>query len=82
MDSPKCVKCLNHGLIGQTYKIAGKQIYKCAWCKQIYPAGGFKDIEFKWRIDPKNWEDFISQKVNGIGKDRLREIMRSLEKAK
>ncbi len=63
-DSPKCIKCLKAGKIGQTYKIAGRGLYRCHDCKYMYHTAEFEPIEFAWKDDERSWKSWaITQGV-------------------
>ena len=63
MDSPKHIKCMNEGKLGQTYRIAGRNEFKCNSCGTIMDAKSFDPIEFKWRDDVETWASWMKQKV-------------------
>lgn len=56
MDSPKCPNCLQRKKISQTYKKAGVPKFQCAICGVQTLMNKFKDIDFKWKTHPKDWE--------------------------
>lgn len=54
-DSPKCEDCQKLGLIGQTYKVAGKPLFQCRDCKRVYRKDEFEAEAFTWRETPKSY---------------------------
>lgn len=58
-DSPKCRECYLKGTDGQTYKVAGKQIFKCKTCGSMYPLDFFDPEEFAWKTNPEQWKTFM-----------------------
>lgn len=83
MDSPRCLKCLESGLTGQTFKVCSRQKFKCGSCGNLFDRGDFEDIDFKWRSNPDEWALHASlimeNKRSEKGKKRILDIV---EKAK
>lgn len=69
-DSPKCLKCLKAGKVGQTYRLSGKQNYRCSDCKVIYDKSEFDPIEFTWKDDFDSYKTWLKSKGVEI-KDRF-----------
>ena len=61
-DSPRCHNCLKKGVLGQTYRIAGQQKFKCSTCKQIFDKSSFDPIDFVWKDDPDAWKSWVTSK--------------------
>ena len=61
-DSPKCISCLQSGRIGQTYKVAGRSLYRCSDCKVVYRASDFEPIEFAWKDDFDGYKRFAKSR--------------------
>lgn len=61
-DSPKCLNCLKAGQNGQTYKVAGKDEYKCSSCKHTYIGRDFEPEAFTWRDDQERWKKWLESK--------------------
>ena len=78
MDSPRCIKCIEAGLIGQTYKMACKQLYKCQSCSTVYERAMFLESDFNWRSSndwAKGLSDKMKQQNNKVGQKRLGEMV-------
>jgi len=54
-NSPKCPKCFDGEKLGQSYKVAGKPLFKCRDCGDFHHKDSFQDWEYKWKIDPPMW---------------------------
>lgn len=78
MDSPKCLKCFGNGEAGQTYKVAGRALFKCQNCGNLFEQGSFKEIDFKWKQKQSGWYEQTRQKFekenNKIALDNLEKI--------
>lgn len=61
-DSPKCLSCLDLGKVGQTYKVAGKPLFRCSDCKLTYHRDTFEPEEFLWKDDEKKWKEWKEKK--------------------
>ena len=66
-DCPKCIPCLKKGLVGQTYKMVGSANVMCHDCKKIKRISEFEPIEFEWRDNSEEYQNFI--KGVNIGSD-------------
>lgn len=79
MDAPRCLKCLEGGLIGQTYKMCGISAFKCGSCGVIAEGSSFKEIDFKWKTHPDEWASsaklVMENKRSENGKKRIVEIV-------
>lgn len=71
MDSPKCLECFKKGFIGQTFKIAGRGLYKCHDCGKLYHQAEFQPIEFVWKSDPETWNEWVTSQGIKI-KDKVK----------
>ena len=60
-DSPICRVCHKDGNFGQTYKVAGKPLFRCQRCKSIFFKDDFKLIEFEWRTKRLEHAEFMSE---------------------
>lgn len=75
-DSPRCIPCLDSGLTGQTYKLAGQPIFKCSTCKTLYHKDRFKVEDYLWKDDPARWAvAYRDKKWSAKGKKRVDEVM-------
>lgn len=63
-DSPKCPLCLESGEIAQTYKISGKAAFKCQRCGRLFRKEEFKEIDYKWKDSPEEWEKDFHKKIS------------------
>lgn len=61
-DSPKCLDCIKDGKKGQTYKVAGKPLYKCSDCKDTYHEQDFDPVEFTWKDETQAYKDWLKSK--------------------
>ena len=57
-NSPKCPKCLEDGIIAQTFRRAASADFKCHVCKTMFNKSEFEPIEFEWLEKPKDWNKF------------------------
>lgn len=48
--------------VGQTYKIAGQQQFRCSDCGNYYANSNFNDIEFHWQDKPDEWKEYMKSK--------------------
>ncbi len=53
-DCPKCPLCAKKEKKGQTYKVAGRNSYKCSSCKNIFAGSMFIPGDFEWR-EKETW---------------------------
>lgn len=60
--SPKCLECLRAGKRGQTYRYAGKPVFKCVDCQKLYPMSGFEPVELNWKESPAEWKAWLLTK--------------------
>ena len=71
------MKCIEEGKIGQTYKIAGKQNFKCGSCGRVSDRSEYSDEDFSWRTDDK-WltkaQNLMNAKKSKVGQARVLEI--------
>ena len=76
-DSPKCMRCIEEAKTGQTYKVAGKQMYKCGSCGRVSERSEYKDEDFTWRTDSA-WltkaQNLMNAKKSKVGQTRVLEI--------
>lgn len=49
VDSPKCPFCAKKKTEAQTYKVAGKPVFKCQVCKHLFRADEFEESAFRWK---------------------------------
>lgn len=78
-DSPKCYPCINQGLEGQTYRLAGQHLYKCSDCKRLYPENSFQEEDFLWKEDHASWLKYVEGKKAIIG-DKGHAVLEKLTK--
>lgn len=62
-DSPLCPKCDEKKLRSNTYKVAGKQLYRCATCKRVFNQQMFEQEAFTWKDKPKEYAVWRASKV-------------------
>lgn len=62
MDSPKHLVCLDYGLPGQYYRIAGSTKFKCKSCGNIAEKDSFEAVEFEWKDNPDTWKTWKNEK--------------------
>lgn len=58
-DSPQCRICFKDSKFGQTYKVAGRPLYQCQRCKNVFSKDDFKPIEFEWRSRKEAHGEFM-----------------------
>ena len=75
-DSPFCPRCLIFGDLRHTYKVAGKQAFKCGTCKATHPASKFEPSDFTWRENFEDWKKAMTPnfKTGGNIKDELERL--------
>ena len=78
MDSPRCIPCIENGRIGQTYRVAGKQMFKCQSCGKVTERAAYKDEDFLWRTR-HDWARTLKAKLdaqkNKVGLSRMDKLM-------
>lgn len=73
-SAPKCLPCLKAGKIAQTYKVTGKNKYRCRDCKTIYDGKDFDPIEFTWKENfaaYRGWLESQGIKIKDMFKGNL-----------
>lgn len=66
-DSPKCLDCLEKGILGQTYKMAGKPMFQCQSCGEIYHRDEFDPEAFLWKDDQAKWSKWYEKSKPKVG---------------
>ena len=55
LKAPKCPLDIDRGIIAQTYRVAGSNLYKCFTCGRSFEKDMFKAIDYRWHSNPKGW---------------------------
>jgi len=61
-DSPKCEECVKNGKLGQTYKVAGKPLFRCQNCNSLHHRDSFDPEAFLWRSQPARYKEWRERK--------------------